>query len=289
MIHVPPVAIQRAREEARKANLLSTAARRFLPLLRCPLCSNALQAADDYLTCSHGHLVHIVRGIPDFGDFVTTSLEEKLQQAAFHDDEEGNESFEEIVLRPYNYNRIHSTSWLYHLRHFRNVVESRLGIGLDGATVLNCGCGGGFEAQFLAECGATLVGFDISQLRAEAAATRFNLHGLSGMFYRGDAALLPFPDRSFDLVLYHDSLHHLPIGEIPLAMREAARVAAKGVVLLEAHDSPLRMLLETIGLSSSIERAGNYVFRFRKSLLRFWAPQLSLDLGPVNTSEALRR
>jgi ubiquinone/menaquinone biosynthesis C-methylase UbiE len=154
---------------------------------------------------------------------------------------------------------------------FQRVLQERLGIGLGGLTVLNCGCGGGFEAQFLAQQGARVTGFDISQLRAEAAATRFHYHGLDGFFYRGDASQLPFPDDHFDLVLYHDSLHHVPIEEIPGAIREAIRVAKRAVVLLEAHDSPLRMFLESLGLSTSIEPSGNYVFRFRRSLMEFFA------------------
>ena len=123
-----------------------------------------------------------------------------------------------------------------------------------------------------------IVGFDISQLRAEASATRFKLKDLPGLFYRGEAVTLPFRDNSFDLVLYHDSLHHIPIEEIPIAIREAARVAKKGVVLLEANDSPFTLLLEAVGLSTSIEPSGNYGFRFKKNLMEFWASKYSLEL-----------
>lgn len=140
------------------------------------------------------------------------------------------------------------------------------------------------EAQFFAENKALVTGFDISQLRAEASATRFALHGFDGLFYRGDAAILPFQDDTFDLVLYHASLHHVPIEEIPLAIRETVRVAKKGVVLLEAHDSPLRMLLETFGLSTSIEPSGNYAFRFRRSLMEFFAHQTSTPLVNYSVS-----
>ena len=115
-------------------------------------------------------------------------------------------------------------------------------------------------------------------MRSEASATRFNYNKLDGLFYRGDASKLPFADRSFDVVLYHDSLHHVPIEEIPLAIREASRVAGKAVVLLEAHDSPVRLLLESMGLSTSIESAGNYVFRFKKNLMSYWATQNSMEL-----------
>ena len=55
-------------------------------------------------------------------------------------------------------------------------------------------------------------------------------------------------------------------------------MASKAVVLLEAHDSPVRLLLESMGLSTSIESAGNYVFRFKKNLMSFWATQNSMEL-----------
>jgi len=266
------------REKALINNMSSDFAKKLLGLFICPLCRTPLKVSEGHLDCENGHIVPIDNGFPNFVVFSKSAIEEKMLQAAFHNDEARNETFDEIVLRPYNYNNVHADSWLYHLKYFQKILPSKLGIELKNRTILHCGCGGGFEAQFLAENGALVVGFDISKLRVEAAATRFVLNNLPGLFYRGDASILPFPDNTFDLVLYHDSLHHVPIEDIPKAIREAARAAKLGVVLLEAHDSPLRMLLETIGLSGSIERSGNYVFRFKKSLMEFWAHQNSMTL-----------
>lgn len=39
---------------------------------------------------------------------------------------------------------------------------------LDAAAILNCGCGGSFEAEFLAEQRARVIGFDISPLRVKS-------------------------------------------------------------------------------------------------------------------------
>jgi len=266
------------RKHATANNMTSDFAKQLLPIFICPLCKTSLIVESDYMSCKNKHIVPIQHGIPDFVVFANRSLDEKMAQDHFHDDENINETFDEIVLRPFNYNKVHANSWLYPLNYFKKTLPQKLGIGLKDTTILNCGCGGGFEAQFLAEQGALIIGFDISRLRAEASATRFGLYNLNGLFYRGDASILPFADNTFDLVLYHDSLHHIPIEEIPLAVREAARVAKKGVVLLEANDSPLRMLLETFGLSQSIEESGNYVFRFKKSLMRFWAIQTGMEL-----------
>jgi SAM-dependent methyltransferase len=272
-LHLPDL-----RKEARRENMASDLARKYLASFICPVCRVPLRASEEQLQCENGHIVPVTDGFPDFTAFANRAIEEKTSQAEFHDDEEQNETFDEIVLRPYDCKGVHVESWLYQLRHFSKVLPTKLGIALRNTTILNCGCGGGFEAQVLAESGASVVGFDISQLRVEAAATRFALGKLSGFFYRGDASVLPFPDESFDLVLYHDSLHHIPIEEIPVAIREAARVAKIGVVILEPHDSPLGMFLETIGISTSIEKSGNYVFRFRKSLMKFWGSQNSMAL-----------
>lgn len=273
----PAPTLSEARQKAVIGNMISRMAEETLTAFRCPACGMAFVLESGRLACAGGHTVPIHHGIPDFTGFSTIALEEKRSQAEILDDETG-EPFDQIVLRPYDGSRAHVGSWLYHLNVFQRILRERLEIHLDGLSVLNCGCGGGFEAQFLVQQGARVTGFDFSQLRAEAAATRFDYHGLDGFFYRGDAALLPFPDNQFDLVLYHDSLHHVPIEEIPRALREAARVAKKAVVLLEAHDSPLRMFLESLGLSTSIEQSGNYVFRFRKSLMEFFALQTGTRL-----------
>ena len=85
------------------------------------------------------------------------------------------------------------------------------------------------------------------------------------------------------MVVYHDSLHHVPISEIPIAFKEAARVSKEYVVLMEANDSGLRLLLENIGFSTSIERSGNYVFRFKKSLIDYWCKRNNLEFLVYDT------
>lgn len=275
---MPLLSVSEARKIALKKNMNSDFAERIIKLFICPICRTPMKNSNKWLCCNNGHKAVVENGFPDFINFSTTAMDEKMIQANFHDDEEKNEKFEEIVLRPYDYNKVHAESWLYHLKYFKKILPLKLGFDLENTNILNCGCGGGFEAQYFADNGAKVVGFDISKLRVEAASTRFVLNNNTGFFYRGDASILPFPDRTFDLVLYHDSLHHVPIEEIPRAVREAARVAKRGVVLLEANDSPLSLILESFGLATSIERAGNYVFRFRPSLMRFWAMQTGMKL-----------
>lgn len=266
------------REDAKLKNLINNTALNVLNDLRSPVNDNQYKLIDDNLVCSQNDKVTIINGIPDFTIYSSTALDQKIQQADYHDNEDINESFNEIVMRPYNYNKIHTKIWIEHFYRVARMMEKVLHLPLNKIRILNCGCGGGFEAEFFAEQGAEISGFDISQLRVEAASTRFAMNNLDGFFYRGDAAVLPFPDNTFDIVLYHDSLHHVPIEEIPIAIKEACRVCKNGVVFVEANDSIIRMLLEYFGLSLSIEASGNYTFRFKKSLMQFWAKRYNMNL-----------
>lgn len=235
------------------------------------------------LISSGGKSVPIINGIPDFTVFSHAAMDDKMEQASYHDNEEVNERFDEIILRPFNYNLFHAKIWIEHLYRLAGMIEKNAGVSLEGLTILNCACGGGFEAQFFAGQGAKIIGFDISQLRAEGSATRFALNNLDGFFYRGDASILPFDDNSFDIVLYHDSLHHIPIEDIPKAIKEASRVTSKFVVLNEPNNSAFRMLMENMGLSISIEASGNYVFRLTKSLMTFWCKRFGMKLLVYDT------
>lgn len=267
------------REQAKKRNLLSGFSKEMISKLNSPNSGKSYSLEGERLLVSSSeNSVPIKNGIPDFTIFSTNALDEKEKQASYHDDEEINETFEEIVFRPYQYTEFFAEIWLKHLYDLVARVEKISGRSFDSFSILNCGCGGGFEAQFFAEQGARVVGFDISQLRAEASATRFALNNLEGFFYRGDAAILPFRDNSFDIVLYHDSLHHVPIEEIPISIKEARRVAKEFIILSEAHDSPLRLILESLGKSTSIEESGNYTFRFKKSLIQFWCKRFGMKL-----------
>lgn len=100
---------------------------------------------------------------------------------------------------------------------------------LAGRALLDVGCGPGRLARVLSEDGARVTGIDpqeevIAQARAEAAAARFEVAG---------AAALPFADRSFDAVIFLNSLHHVPVAEMDQAFAEAARVSRGPIVVVE--------------------------------------------------------
>ncbi|PAX08045.1 class I SAM-dependent methyltransferase [Sphingomonas lenta] len=81
-------------------------------------------------------------------------------------------------------------------------------VALDGAHVLDFGCGIGRVALALAPYVAEIVGVDISP--AMVAQARERAAGLANArFEATDGGVLPFPDASFDLVLAVDSFPYL--------------------------------------------------------------------------------
>jgi SAM-dependent methyltransferase len=94
--------------------------------------------------------------------------------------------------------------------------------------------------------------------RARARARRY---GFRADFQAADAEALPFRDASFDVVAVHDGLHHLERPD--LAIREMARVARHGVLILEPARAALTRLAVCFGWAEDVEAAGNRVRRLR--------------------------
>jgi len=102
--------------------------------------------------------------------------------------------------------------------------------------VLEIGCGTGFfllnlwQAGFVGEAHAT----DISSGMLSACLESARAIGCDLRARTADAECLPFDDRSFDLVVGHAVLHHVP--EPARALAEARRVLAPGGSLLIAGE-----------------------------------------------------
>jgi ubiquinone/menaquinone biosynthesis C-methylase UbiE len=95
------------------------------------------------------------------------------------------------------------------------------------ASVLDVGCGTGAVSRVLAEIPRvrTVVGIDPSPIFIEKA--RQLAAGIAQLsFQTGDARALPFPDATFDLVVFHTVLCHVP--EPERALLEARRVLRPG-------------------------------------------------------------
>jgi ubiquinone/menaquinone biosynthesis C-methylase UbiE len=108
--------------------------------------------------------------------------------------------------------------------------------------VLELGAGTGFFSinLALAGCldGAAITVTDISEGMLEVCVENGRQHGVTLQARAGDAEALPFDDASFDLVIGHAFLHHLPDPQGALA--EAFRVLAPGGTLVIAGE-PTRL------------------------------------------------
>jgi SAM-dependent methyltransferase len=112
------------------------------------------------------------------------------------------------------------------LGKLRKVLGSRLDRGFERS--LEIGAGTGYFSLNLLQAGA--VGHatctDISPGMVRTLATNAARLGLDVRAARADAESLPFADGSFDLVLGHAVLHHLP--DLDRAFEEFARVLRPG-------------------------------------------------------------
>jgi ubiquinone/menaquinone biosynthesis C-methylase UbiE len=118
----------------------------------------------------------------------------------------------------------------------RKALGTRAGGPLIYGRALEIGAGTGYFTLNLMRAGtierATCT--DISPRMLAALGANAERLGLSVETVAADAERLPFADETFDLVLGHAVLHHLP--DLPTAFSELARVLAPGGTLLFAGE-----------------------------------------------------
>ncbi|MEI2608557.1 MAG: class I SAM-dependent methyltransferase [Chitinophagaceae bacterium] len=101
-------------------------------------------------------------------------------------------------------------------------------INFDNKYVLEIGCGSGAKSVFFGRLASFAIGIDISE-KVKLAPLLVDRNGNSDVnvrFSRADAMALPFQSHSFDIVLLHDTMEHIPNPE--LVIQEASRVLKKG-------------------------------------------------------------
>jgi ubiquinone/menaquinone biosynthesis C-methylase UbiE len=97
-------------------------------------------------------------------------------------------------------------------------------LDVRGRDVLDVGCGEGWLVRRLVERGAaSVVGIDPLAVALEHARTE-GPPELVDAYLDGSAEALPFADRSFDIVVFFNSLHHVPKESLDAAVAEALRV-----------------------------------------------------------------
>ena len=159
--------------------------------------------------------------LPDTG-----SMDIKQKQAAYHDWE--SRTYDEKFSISYDQRCIE-----YARDRFRKAVPD----GTVTGRVLEIGGGTGFFTVNLALGGCIegeLVVSDLSEGMLEVATRNAAEHGVAIETAVADAEQLPFEDDSFDLVIGHAFLHHLPLPGA--AFMEARRVLRPGGRLVVAGE-----------------------------------------------------
>lgn len=103
------------------------------------------------------------------------------------------------------------------------IVET---IAPAGKRVIDVGCGDGGLARHLARHGATVLGVECSPRQLAKARAAEAVDGVT--IVEGVGQALPAPDSSADLVVFFNSLHHVPREYMRAALAEAARVLVPG-------------------------------------------------------------
>ena len=101
---------------------------------------------------------------------------------------------------------------------------------LDGARVLELGCGTAVRTRELAELGRvdSIVALEVDEVQHRENLRITDLPGVR--FELGGAEAIPQADGAFDIVLMFKSLHHVPMADMATALREVHRVLAPGGV-----------------------------------------------------------
>ena len=98
---------------------------------------------------------------------------------------------------------------------------------LEGARVLELGCGRAFKTRWLADNGAAAVtALEVDRIQHEKNLRIDDLPTVT--FAYGGAEAIPADDASHDIVAMFKSLHHVPVEGMGRAMGEIARVLRPG-------------------------------------------------------------
>lgn len=136
----------------------------------------------------------------------------------------GEEFFDGARLYGYGGYHYDERFWKPTVRRFRDYYQLP-----EDAAVLDVGCGKGFMMHdFKALMPKMMIaGVDISQYACDNA-----MLDMKPYMKVANAKELPYPDRSFDLVISINTVHNLPLGECKQAIREIQRVTRKHAFLI---------------------------------------------------------
>jgi ubiquinone/menaquinone biosynthesis C-methylase UbiE len=110
---------------------------------------------------------------------------------------------------------------------------------IEFENILDIGCGCGVELSRIQKefPKIEIAGIDINQETID-----FCKYKLNGDFKVGQAESLPYPDKSFDIVMTDAVLIYIPSEKIEQVINEMKRVVKKALVMVEWHDNRMTKL-----------------------------------------------
>lgn len=111
-----------------------------------------------------------------------------------------------------------------------------------GLKILDLGCGNGRNAIALAKLGAIVKGIDISSVALELLDNRAKKENVEVETFLGGISKLPFPDRTFDMVVCYNAIFNSSLKQIRDTIKETKRVLKRNGVFLvtfRSSKSPL--------------------------------------------------
>ncbi|HTL07594.1 MAG TPA: class I SAM-dependent methyltransferase, partial [Chitinophagaceae bacterium] len=91
-----------------------------------------------------------------------------------------------------------------HLHRYYSIIPL-----IKGKAVLDIACGEGYGSAILAAHAQSVTGADIDQTSIDEANQKYTSADLPLSFVQADAALMPFADDSFDVVVSFETIEHL--------------------------------------------------------------------------------
>jgi SAM-dependent methyltransferase len=119
------------------------------------------------------------------------------------------------------------------IRFTARYLKRKIGIDLyepkkEFNRIIDLGCGNGNHVVFFAEQGFEVSGLDLSEEAIEIAKAWLKKRNLKADLRTGDIETIPYPDQSFDVVLSHAVLDHVPFEKAKKAMKEIKRILVPG-------------------------------------------------------------
>lgn len=191
-----------------------------MPQWSCPVHSTALVEDADLLRCDRNHGYPIMGGIPRFVDSGAYAEHFGLQWKTY-----ARTQLDSYTGKPITRERL------------RRCLGEAIWSGLQGRSVLECGCGAGRFTEILLERGAFVTSIDLSAA-VDANSESFPI-GRSHRVAQADILSLPFSEHTFDVVLCLGVIQHTPNPEKTIA-ELYRRVKPGGTLVIDHYAFTLR-------------------------------------------------